>query len=114
MHEVKLLQQNWEENEKRIGQINVELNESWRQEENFWRQRSRIQWLKAGDSNTAFFHHCTLQRRRRNRVSRIKGVTGEWGENASQVRSVLKTILKASSLPRVEETEVMFWLLYHL
>ncbi|KAI5312027.1 hypothetical protein L3X38_041200 [Prunus dulcis] len=65
-----------EENEKRVEQIKIELNETLGQEESFWKQRLKIQWLKMGDSNTAFFHHSTLQRRRRNRVSRIKGVNG--------------------------------------
>ncbi|VVA29098.1 Hypothetical predicted protein [Prunus dulcis] len=74
--ELELLQRDWEENEKRVEQIKIELNETLGQEESFWKQRLRIQWLKIGDSNTAFFHHSTLQRRRRNIVSRIKGVNG--------------------------------------
>ncbi|BFG35167.1 hypothetical protein CerSpe_214410 [Prunus speciosa] len=93
-NELELLQQDWEENERRIEQVNFELNETWRQEESFWKQRSRIQWLKAGDSNTAFFHHCTLQRRRRNKISRIKGVNGDWGENVNQVRMVFEDYFK--------------------
>lgn len=36
------------------------------QEEMLWLQKSRIEWLKSGDSNTRFFHTYTVIRRRRN------------------------------------------------
>ncbi|CAL9013278.1 unnamed protein product [Prunus brigantina] len=87
---LELLQRDWEANERSIEQIKMELNEVWGQEESFWKQRSRIQWLKEGDSNTAFFHHCTLQRRRRNRVNRIKTMAGVWGESDGQVRKAFE------------------------
>ncbi|KAH0974908.1 hypothetical protein GBA52_016807 [Prunus armeniaca] len=91
-----LINSSWqeEENERRIEQIKIELNETWGQEESFWKQRLRIQWSKEGDSNTVFFHHSTLQRRRRNRVSKIKGVDGVWGENDSQVRKAFEDYFK--------------------
>jgi hypothetical protein len=38
------------------------------QEEIYWRQRSRINWLQHGDMNTRFFHHTTKDRRRRNKI----------------------------------------------
>ncbi|CAB4310430.1 unnamed protein product [Prunus armeniaca] len=94
-----------EENERRIEQIKIELNETWGQEESFWKQRLRIQWSKEGDSNTAFFHHSTLQRRRRNRVSKIKGVDGVWGENDSQVRKAFEDYFKDLFFAGEEE----FW-----
>ncbi|CAL9007242.1 unnamed protein product [Prunus brigantina] len=92
--ELEVLQRDWEENVGRIERVKLELNETWGQEEKFWKQRSRITWLKEGDSNTAFFHHSTLQRRRRNRVSKIKGVNGLWGEGDSQVRKAFEDYFK--------------------
>ncbi|CAN6555765.1 unnamed protein product [Malus baccata var. baccata] len=58
----------------------------WRQEECFWQQRSRVQWLKEGDANTKFFHQSTLHRRRRNKVASVKNSQGNWIENPLQVR----------------------------
>lgn len=48
------------------------------QEEILWHQKSRVQWLQAGDRNTQFFHLSTLIRRRRNKVEAIQNEVGEW------------------------------------
>ncbi|XP_030467298.1 uncharacterized protein LOC115686220 [Syzygium oleosum] len=38
------------------------------QEESFYRQKSRIRWIKEGDMNTKFFHHHVNHRRIHNRI----------------------------------------------
>lgn len=47
------------------------LDEAWTREEEYWRQKSRIQSLKAGDRNTKYFHQSTIQRRRENTIRRL-------------------------------------------
>lgn len=54
------------------------ISELWRNEEMFWHQRSRINWLNFGDRNTTFFHQCTVQRRARNKVIKIQNMQGLW------------------------------------
>lgn len=39
-----------------------------KQEEIYWRQRSRLQWLKEGDGNTKFFHAVANGRKCRNLI----------------------------------------------
>ena len=40
-------------------------------EEEYWRQRSRLNWLLKGDANTAFFHAIANGRRRKCAISRL-------------------------------------------
>ncbi|KAJ0965450.1 hypothetical protein J5N97_026588 [Dioscorea zingiberensis] len=42
-----------------------------RQEEEHWRQCSRITWLKEGDKNTKFFHSIANQRRNKNWIHQL-------------------------------------------
>ncbi|KAG2284054.1 hypothetical protein Bca52824_055274 [Brassica carinata] len=42
-------------NQELIDQLTSFLITAYKEEESFWLQRSRIQWLKSGDSNTGFF-----------------------------------------------------------
>ncbi|KAK2634881.1 hypothetical protein Ddye_029673 [Dipteronia dyeriana] len=55
----------WDETRKIENRLDCLLEK----EENYWRQRSIIDWLKRGDKNTRFFHWKTSNRRARNRIS---------------------------------------------
>ena len=46
------------------------------QEEFFWKQKSRVQWLKERESNTKFFHNSTIENRSHNRISKIRDEVG--------------------------------------
>lgn len=45
------------------------------QEELKWKQKSRVQWLRAGDANTKFFHLRATYRRNRNHISHLSDGT---------------------------------------
>ncbi|KAM1263058.1 hypothetical protein ACFX2G_028721 [Malus domestica] len=70
------------------------INRLEAQEEEYWALRSRIRWLQAGDSNTAFFHQSTVQRRRRNKLARIKNKEDSWQMGPNEVRMIGKITLK--------------------
>ncbi|XP_074305494.1 uncharacterized protein LOC141640710 [Silene latifolia] len=48
-----------------------EVADLCRQDEQFWRQRSRALWLKNGDRNTSFFHKQERQRKAKNHISKL-------------------------------------------
>lgn len=43
-----------------------EYNDIVKQEEEYWKLKSRITWLSEGDANTKLIHITTLNRRRKN------------------------------------------------
>lgn len=47
------------------------LSIAYEEERLFWKQKSRIQWLKYGDKNTQFFHAYTMQRRKQNCIEHL-------------------------------------------
>jgi hypothetical protein len=42
----------------------------------YWKQRAHVRWLQEGDRNTAFFHAACSERRRMNRIGRLKKEDG--------------------------------------
>ena len=52
------------------------LSAAYADEEQYWRQRSRIQWLSCGDRNSTFFHSVTRGHRAQNKFAVIEDATG--------------------------------------
>eukprot|EP00253_Pinus_taeda_P023689 PITA_23689 len=71
----------------------TKLQQNWdtscKQEEIFWRQKSRVQWLKEGERNTRFFHRSTLANRAHNRISSIKDEGGQLLNTHEEIEEVL-------------------------
>ncbi|CAL9235311.1 unnamed protein product [Arabidopsis halleri] len=63
-------------NDDLITRLSATLDKAYKDEELFWRQRSRIQWLHSGDKNSAFFHAVTRGRRSVNSFSVIEDDSG--------------------------------------
>lgn len=59
-----------------ISTIQKELSQAYRDEESYWKQKSRNTWLEEGDRNTKFFQACTETRFSRNRIVSIKDKHG--------------------------------------
>lgn len=45
--------------------LKEQLDLAYREEEEYWSQKTRVHWLQEGDKNTQFFHASTTQRRKK-------------------------------------------------
>lgn len=86
--ELTELQKKWGENIEGINETSKKVDKLCEQDESFWLQRSRVNWLRDGDANTSFFHQSTLQRRR-NKVLKIKDDNGNWVDNPDGDRKLV-------------------------
>ncbi|XP_017251667.1 uncharacterized protein LOC108222250 [Daucus carota subsp. sativus] len=59
-------------------------------QEVYWKQRSKQFWLQEGDKNTRFFHRYASNRRKNNRVDRIKDANGVWQETKGEIQGVVE------------------------
>ncbi|XP_038989856.1 uncharacterized protein LOC120113120 [Phoenix dactylifera] len=66
-----------------------------RQQEIFWRQKSRAQWIVEGDRNTRFFHQATVIRRQQNRIRAIRGEDGQLSEDPDMIQRILGSFFRA-------------------
>ncbi|CAN6722681.1 unnamed protein product [Malus baccata var. baccata] len=68
-----------------VKQKEKELRVAHKDEELYWKTKSRNQWLNEGDKNTKFFHAQTLKRRRRNQIRGIEDSQGVWQEEDKEI-----------------------------
>ncbi|XP_025703139.1 uncharacterized protein [Arachis hypogaea] len=68
---------NLEEGGTELLELEQKLEEAVLNEERYWKEKSRIKWLKEGDRNTTFFHRKFRCRIRRNKIWRLIGPNGE-------------------------------------
>ena len=66
-----------------------QLEERYAQEEILWKQKSRIQWLKERETNTAFFHRSMIQQRHMNIISKLYNSQGEILQSKQQIQEEL-------------------------
>lgn len=71
-----------------------EFNHILFQEEVFWFQKSREQWVKLGDKNTPYFHAQTVIRRKRNKVHGLTLPNGIWTSDEEVLQQEALTYFK--------------------
>ncbi|KAL5579343.1 hypothetical protein UlMin_011785 [Ulmus minor] len=93
--------QDWEESNR----LQKSLVRLMHKEELFWKQRSRVNWLKDGDKNTKFFHRKASNRRFKNEILGVCDENGCWQTEVGLVKSVFNDYFEAifrSSSPSLD------------
>jgi hypothetical protein len=73
---------------QQIQEIEKNLTDAMLQEEVWWAQRAKIQWLKYGDNNTKFFHFKASQRRKKNYIHSIYDNQGVLWHDECHIREI--------------------------
>ncbi|XP_044336269.1 uncharacterized protein [Triticum aestivum] len=74
--------------------INDRLIELYLREEVMWRQRSRVEWLSAGDRNTHFFHLQASMRRPKNPIKALQKQDGQLTEDLTEMQQLAQEFYK--------------------
>ncbi|XP_075633948.1 uncharacterized protein LOC142606496 [Castanea sativa] len=73
----------------RLRELKAEIHDLMDKETRMWCQRSRVLWLKNGDSNSKFFHNKATQRFRKNSISGIEDKRGNWQEQPEAIGDII-------------------------
>jgi hypothetical protein len=78
------------QNDERIRELKLNINDYLRKEELHWCQRSHAVWLKAGDKNTKYFHHRATQRQRKNWIQVLLDSSDVWQEEVVNIATIIE------------------------
>jgi hypothetical protein len=89
--------------------IERELCELFEQEEVMARQRSRVDWLKEGNQNTAFFHARASARKCTNKIKALVSENGTRCEDMEGIKNMVQVFYESlfSSEPTLSVDEVL-------
>ncbi|KAL7247368.1 hypothetical protein ACSBR2_002308 [Camellia fascicularis] len=71
------------------NELTTEYNRVLYQEELFWFQKSRVNWITQGERNTKFFHMSTIIKRRKIKIEVLKNEEGVWVDNPMQLKTLV-------------------------
>ncbi|XP_073363561.1 uncharacterized protein [Aegilops tauschii subsp. strangulata] len=68
--------------------LRFKLSRLEEQLETYWKQRAHVNWMKGGDRNTKFFHAAATERRKRNRIRRLRKEDGSVVDKVEEMKEV--------------------------
>ncbi|XP_071940013.1 uncharacterized protein [Coffea arabica] len=86
----------------------AQLNRALSVEEEFWKQKARVKWLRHGDCNSKFFHATLRQRRMQGQIHRIKDETGIWVKTDEDIsREAIRYFSDLFSAPAESSSDLL-------
>lgn len=107
---------------RELGEVEEALQRLYKQEEEFWRQRAKLLWIKECDLNTKAFHSTAKGRQRKNQIRSLQNEARDWlylGNGLEEhVEDYFLTLFRSSSVdpsmvveaigPRITEQHNVF------
>nr|XP_027118368.1 uncharacterized protein LOC113735569 [Coffea arabica] len=72
-----------------ISSLTTQLEELLDKQDIMWKQRSKAQWYREGDRNTAYFHGLASQRRKHNQIVGLFDNNGSWCQSQEGLESII-------------------------
>ncbi|KAK9166467.1 hypothetical protein Scep_001658 [Stephania cephalantha] len=104
--QIKSLHDGGDNGMEQIKDLEQKLKEVSLDEEEYWRTRAHIEWIRSGDQNTVYFHSIGKGRRRRNL---IMGLRNESGHMVHNQRNIMKSSLGKLFIPINLLWIFLFW-----
>ena len=82
------IQNGFSKSNEEVLEVSRKLQEAYRDEEQYWEQKSRTTWHTCGDRNTKFYHALTKQRRIQNKIIGLYNEDDNWVNSESEVEGV--------------------------
>ncbi|XP_050222528.1 uncharacterized protein LOC126672620 [Mercurialis annua] len=90
--------------------LSKEYHDLLRDEEVYWKQRSKSFWLAGGDSNTRYFHNYASARQGTNHINRLRDEKGDWQSKKHEIDGIIlryfNELFSDSSSPNIDFIEV--------
>ena len=80
----KKKEQHWKTVKGEIADLKKQLTKAYQEEEMFWSQKARLQWLREGDKNSKYFHAVVNGRRRASRMNQLQKSDGNWTKSEQE------------------------------
>jgi hypothetical protein len=94
-----------DENEAKAKEMAMVIELLLEQEEIYWLQRSRANWLQHGDQNTSFFHNFASARRKKNYIERLRNDENDWVEGTNFLKPLVQQYFSNLFTSEVNETD---------
>ena len=91
----------------KVAALKNQLVGAYREEEQYWSQKARINWLQKGDKNTKYFHAVVKRRRKKNKIGNLQREDRSWTiddkEIAEEIARYYKQLFKSTRTNCIEE-----------